>query len=190
MKILIIVSLAITLNACSMMDRAVKPSTNKAVAIEDKGRGAVDAVVGEQASFKWEESSDSFSKLAVMPEADRNKVVAALKTSGVNGSLYFDYDGVEISEKASQKVEKHAQFMQDNPTIRLRLEGHTDARGTREYNLALGENRALSVKQVMELYKGIGNRIEVVSYGEEKPKSTVDNESGWQENRRVEFVYK
>ena len=104
--------------------------------------------------------------------------------------LYFGYDGIEINKEDSQELVKHVQFMQDNPIVRLRLEGHADARGTREYNLALGENRALSVKQVMGLYKGIGNRIEVISYGEEKPQSKMNNEIGWQKNRRVEFIYK
>jgi peptidoglycan-associated lipoprotein len=71
--------------------------------------------------------------------------------------------------------------MQNNPKIRLRLEGHADERGTREYNLALGENRALSVKQLL----GFDNRIEVVSYGEEKLQSREHAK-----NRRVEFIYK
>ena len=78
--------------------------------------------------------------------------------------------------------------MRDNPDVRLRLVGHADERGTREYNLALGENRALSVKEVLGLYE-LSSRIDVVSYGEERPISTVHDESGWKQNRRVEFVY-
>ncbi len=95
--------------------------------------------------------------------------------------LYFDYDTATMSPTVNQKIMKHIIFMRDNPNVRLRLEGHTDERGTREYNLALGENRALSVKQALGFY----NRIETVSYGEEKTQSSEDGK-----NRRVEFIYK
>lgn len=189
MKTLIILSLLVTLNACLMTDKILK-SNDKTVVIKDKGQAEVAAIVGEQASFEWKESGDSFSKLEVMPKDEREKAVEELKTSDVNFNLYFGYDRIEISQEASQEIVKHVQFMQDNPTIRLRLEGHTDVRGTREYNLALGENRALSVKAVMSPYEGISKRIEVISYGEEKPQSKINDEIGWQKNRRVEFIYK
>jgi peptidoglycan-associated lipoprotein len=68
------------------------------------------------------------------------------------------------------------------------LEGHADERGTREYNLALGENRALAVKDVLALY-GLLSRTQVISYGEEKPISNEHNEEGWKKNRRVDFIY-
>jgi len=70
----------------------------------------------------------------------------------------------------------------------LRLEGHADERGTREYNLALGENRALSVKEVLSLYD-LSSRVEVISFGEEKPIAQSHDEAGWKMNRRVEFIY-
>lgn len=186
MKILIILPLIISLNACLMTDK----KSDKAVIVEGNGQGEVVAIIGEKASFEWKESDDPFSKLEVMPEADRKKVVEKLLDSGVNSNLYFNYDGTEISEEASEEIVKHAQFMQDNPIIRLRLEGHTDSRGTREYNLALGENRALAVKKMMDLYGNISNRIEIISYGEEKSQKNTSDEADWQQDRRVEFIYK
>lgn len=181
--------MTVTLNACLMTDKK-NDSKAEAVIVKDKGQNEVAAVVGEQSSFKWEESDEPFSKLEVMPEDDRKKAVEKLKTSDVNFNLYFNYNATEISKESSQEIVKHVQFMQDNPIIRLRLEGNTDSRGTREYNLALGENRALAVKEVMSLYKGIDKRIKVISYGEENPQSNINDESGWQQDRRVEFVYK
>ena len=83
-------------------------------------------------------------------------------------TLYFAYDDTEIDEVATRIIIQHANFMQNNPSVNLRLEGHADERGTREYNLALGENRALSVKEVLGLYN-LDDRIIVVSYGEEDP---------------------
>ena len=102
--------------------------------------------------------------------------------------LYFSYDDTEIDDESTSIIIEHAKFMQDNPLVNLRLEGHADERGTREYNLALGENRALSVKEVLGLYN-LDDRIIVVSYGEEIPVLVGTNEVAWQENRRVEFSY-
>ena len=103
-------------------------------------------------------------------------------------TLYFAYDDTEIDEVATRIIIQHANFMQNNPSVNLRLEGHADERGTREYNLALGENRALSVKEVLGLYN-LEDRIIVVSYGEEDPVLTGSNEAAWEKNRRVELVY-
>ena len=103
-------------------------------------------------------------------------------------TLYFAYDDTEIDEVATRIIIQHANFMQSNPLVNLRLEGHADERGTREYNLALGENRALSVKEVLGLYN-LDDRIIVVSYGEEQPILTGSNEEAWEKNRRVELVY-
>ena len=102
--------------------------------------------------------------------------------------LYFAYDDTEIDEAATRTIIQHANFMQNNPSVSLRLEGHADERGTREYNLALGENRALSVKEVLGLYN-LDDRVLVVSYGEESPILTGSNEEAWKKNRRVEFSY-
>ena len=130
--------------------------------------------------------------------ANREEIVSALTQSetaaetledgGVSFILYFSYDDTEIDEKATQIIIEHANFMMNNPKLFLRLEGHADERGTREYNLALGENRSLSVKEVLGLY-GLENRIEVVSFGEEQPVAFTHDEEGWQKNRRVEFKY-
>ena len=116
---------------------------------------------------------------------------AAISKFGNNAdsfTLYFAYDDTEIDEVATRTIIQHANFMQENPSVNLRLEGHADERGTREYNLALGENRALSVKEVLGLYN-LDDRIIVVSYGEESPILTGSNEEAWEKNRRVEFSY-
>ena len=116
---------------------------------------------------------------------------AAISEFGNNAdsfTLYFAYDDTEIDEVATRTIIQHANFMQENPSVNLRLEGHADERGTREYNLALGENRALSVKEVLGLYN-LDDRIIVVSYGEESPILAGSNEEAWEKNRRVEFSY-
>ena len=116
------------------------------------------------------------------------EAIDTLKSSGVESVLYFAYDDTEIDEEATRVIIQHANFMQNNPSVNLRLEGHADERGTREYNLALGENRALSVEEVLGLYN-LEDRIEVISFGEESPIALTHDESAWKLNRRVEFVY-
>jgi peptidoglycan-associated lipoprotein len=123
--------------------------------------------------------------------ADASKVMAVIeefKNSGTSFILYFDYDDTGIDEVATRSIIEHANFMQNNPSVNVRLEGHADERGTREYNLALGENRALAVQEVLGLYN-LEDRIMVVSYGEEQPVLVGNNEEAWEENRRVEFSY-
>jgi len=116
------------------------------------------------------------------------EVDTLVKNAGIPSTLYFAFDDTEIDEAATRVIIEHANFMQNNPSVRLRLEGHADERGTREYNLALGENRALSVKEVLGLYN-LEDRVVVVSYGEEQPIAIEHNEEAWEKNRRVEFVY-
>jgi len=120
--------------------------------------------------------------------AETELAVAELQKAGGSFVLYFAYDDTEIDEAATRVIIEHANLMQNNPAVRLRLEGHADERGTREYNLALGENRALSVKEVLGLYN-LEDRVVVVSYGEEQPVEIEHNEEAWEKNRRVEFVY-
>jgi len=134
------------------------------------------------------QNRDELIEALVEGAAETESAVAELEKVGGSFTLYFAYDDTEIDEAATRVIIEHANFMQNNPSVRLRLEGHADERGTREYNLALGENRALSVKEVLGLYN-LEDRVVVVSYGEERPVAIEHNEEAWEKNRRVEFVY-
>ena len=134
------------------------------------------------------QNRDELIEALVEGAAKTKSAVAELEKVGGSFTLYFAYDDTEIDEAATRVIIEHANFMQNNPSVRLRLEGHADERGTREYNLALGENRALSVKEVLGLYN-LEDRVVVVSYGEEQPVAIEHNEEAWEKNRRVEFVY-
>ena len=134
------------------------------------------------------QNRDELIEALVEGAAETELAVAELEKVGGSFVLYFAYDDTEIDEAATRVIIEHANFMQNHPNVRLRLEGHADERGTREYNLALGENRALSVKEVLGLYN-LEDRVVVVSYGEERPVAIEHNEEAWEKNRRVEFVY-
>lgn len=104
-------------------------------------------------------------------------------------TLYFDYDSSEVAPESLDIIEAHGKYLANNPSFKVRLEGHTDERGSREYNLGLGERRARSVEQLLKL-QGVGaNQMEIISYGEEMPSAFGHDESSWQLNRRVELVY-
>ena len=131
---------------------------------------------------------DELIEALVENAAATEAAISEFSNNADSFTLYFAYDDTEIDEVATRIIIQHANFMQNNPSVNLRLEGHADERGTREYNLALGENRALSVKEVLGLYN-LDDRIIVVSYGEEMPILTGSNEEAWEKNRRVELVY-
>ena len=166
----------------------INPS-DPAVEVEDLSDSVL-MLDDESGSFSGEElaGSDASASEQSSEQSETEIAVRTLTDADVSFVLYFSYDDTEIDEEATQVIIDHANFMRNNPEISLRLEGHADERGTREYNLALGENRALSVREVLGLY-GLENRVEVVSFGEEQPIAFTHDEDSWQKNRRVEFIY-
>ncbi len=106
----------------------------------------------------------------------------------IGDRVFFDYDSSDLKSEAQETVEKVAAWLQTYPDVTLALEGHCDERGTREYNLALGERRANSVRSYL-LALGIdANRLTTISYGKERPSVLGSNEAAWTQNRRGVFV--
>jgi peptidoglycan-associated lipoprotein len=103
--------------------------------------------------------------------------------------IYFDYDKSDIRGDQSASVQGDAQFLSQHPNISFTIEGHCDDRGSTEYNLALGDQRASSVKSALTTAGVSASRIKTISYGKEKPFCLEDNEACWQQNRRGHFVY-
>jgi len=103
--------------------------------------------------------------------------------------VYFAFDSSAVDEENRAIVEAHAAYLAANKNIKVVFEGHADERGTREYNLALGERRAQAVERMVKVLGLTADRIKTVSYGEEKPVAMDHNESAWTLNRRVEIIY-
>lgn len=103
--------------------------------------------------------------------------------------IYFEYDSAEVDQGSLAAVRSHGQYLSVNANRMLRLEGHADERGTREYNLALGESRARTVRDLLILEGTQPEQIEMVSFGEERPAVSGSDEASLQKNRRVEIVY-
>ena len=159
-KIVLMVALTGFLAACGTTQRV----DNKDVHATDGQRGSKNKT---NYKFRWENPSDELY----------NRVV------------YFEFDKSDVRGDDKELITKHAAFLSANASQKVRLEGHSDERGSREYNIGLGERRAQSVRRLM-LFQGVADRqIEAVSYGEERPAVEGHDEDAWNKNRRVELVY-
>jgi len=141
---------------------------------------------------------------AVGAGAGGANTVSSSGSSGITGSpleqaqarllqtlvIYFDYDQAEIKPDFTAVVQAHGQRLASNASMQVRLEGHTDERGSREYNIGLGERRAQAVRRALMLAGAQPGQITTVSYGEERPAATGSDEESWRLNRRVEIVYR
>ena len=105
-------------------------------------------------------------------------------------TLYFEFDSSKISGEDRRVIEAHAGYLQRHLGATVTLEGHADERGTREYNIGLGERRAVSVRQLMALLGASGGQIKTISYGEERAAVEGHDDSAWRFNRRVEIIYR
>jgi peptidoglycan-associated lipoprotein len=115
------------------------------------------------------------------------EAVTAALVADLGNVIHFDYDQDLIKPEDRPILDRKAEIMKANPGVRLRISGHADSRGSDEYNLVLGNKRALAARQYL-IGRGIdGGRIDVTSFGEERPADPAENESAWARNRRAEF---
>jgi peptidoglycan-associated lipoprotein len=119
------------------------------------------------------------------PRLSEEEIAWAQENLLVN--IHFEFDKYGLTEEALALLEAHGRWLQQNPTAELRLEGHCDERGTVEYNLALGERRAVSAKQFLANLGIAPERLSTVSYGKERPLDAAHTEEAWAKNRRCEF---
>ena len=104
-------------------------------------------------------------------------------------TIYFDFNASTIKDEYRDLVTWHGRYLASNPDMKVRLEGHTDERGSREYNIALGDRRAQAVSRMLMFQGATKKQINVVSFGEEKPVALDHDEASWSQNRRVQLVY-
>lgn len=134
-------------------------------------------------------SEDAALNAQNMNGASSKGVTAANKEFLAKRVVHFSYDSSDLSNDDYQTLQAHAQFLIANANSRIALTGHTDERGTREYNMALGERRAKAVQSYLITNGVNANQLEAVSYGKEMPINPGHDESAWKENRRVELNY-
>jgi len=168
--ILIASSFALLLGACASQQTAEAPQPAPAPASTPAPAPAAQAQPVEQ------------PKAEMNPLHDPNSILA-------KRSVYFDFDKSDIKPEFRALVEAHAGYMTSHASATVRIEGNCDERGSREYNLALGQRRADSLRKAMVLLGVSDTRIETISWGEEKPRATGRNEAAWSQNRRDDIIY-
>jgi peptidoglycan-associated lipoprotein len=149
-----------------------------------------------------ESRGDSSTNAMTAPAAPDSRVVANVQAPASSPdplndpkgilskrSIYFEFDSFEIKPEFQSLMEAHAKYLRDNRSRKISLEGHTDERGSREYNLALGQKRAEAVRRALTLLGVNESQLEAVSLGEEKPRALGHDEAAWAENRRVDLRY-
>ncbi|MCL4469849.1 MAG: peptidoglycan-associated lipoprotein Pal [Sulfuricella sp.] len=167
-KVLLSTMLVSLLAACAGQDVKEQPKA----AVEDRGAAQQQAVAQPMGQTGVEAN----------PLKDPNNILS-------KRSVYFDYDKSNVKGEYKPMVEAHAKYLASHKAAKVAVQGNTDERGSREYNIALGNHRADSVRKMMNVLGVPDSQIETVSFGEEKPRATCHEESCWKENRRADIVY-
>lgn len=165
---------------------ASTPEEQKPAAIEDRQPSVSEAKPAPTPTPTTPRESTTIpvtpGKVAVDPLKDPANILS-------RRSVFFDYDQFVVKEEFKPVVSAHASYLSKNRSAHATIQGNTDERGSREYNLALGQKRADAVKQMMTLLGAPSGQIETVSFGEEKPRSQGHDEAAYSENRRADIVY-
>lgn len=164
-KVLFSALLVSLLAGCAGQDVKDQPKA----AVEDKTAGADAKSAGQQS-------------VTANPLKDPNNILS-------KRSIYYDLDKSDVKAEYKPMVEAHSKYLTSNKGAKVTVQGNTDERGSREYNIALGNRRADSVKNMMNVYGVSNSQIETVSFGEEKPRAACHDESCWKENRRSDIVH-
>ena len=157
-------------------------------ACETASNVAGDSASGSSSSSASGSASGSATASASSSSTTATQMSDAEKLAQVGNTVYFGFDSSELAGEAQATLDRQAAFLNVNPTMVVIIEGHADERGTREYNLALGDRRAVAVRDYL-LAKGLNAaRVRTVSYGKERPAVSGSNEEAWAKNRRAATV--
>ncbi len=186
MVVLISTSLLFACSSNPFKDEAGDGTQAGDVAVEDRN-ATTSGVEGSNAD--GEDISGAEAQVIVGEENYVGNELDDPQSPLSNRVVYFEYDSSSVRQEDQVTLAAHAEYLGNNPNATVRLEGHTDNRGAREYNLALGERRALAIRQILMLHGASINQFQVTSFGEERPAAEGDDDSVWQLNRRVELKY-
>ncbi|TAK92450.1 MAG: peptidoglycan-associated lipoprotein Pal [Burkholderiaceae bacterium] len=169
-KTALLALIGLALAACSNV-----PLNEPKAKIEDRSSGNNSTSANDQTKVAPVSAAD--------PLMDANSPLATR-------SIYFDYDSFVIKSEFNATINAHAKYLTANPGRKIAIEGNTDERGSREYNLALGQKRAEAVRKALAALGVAEGQMEAVSFGEEKPRAQGNDEAAWKENRRADINYK
>ncbi len=156
--------------------------------------GCAGQAVKDQPKAAVEDRTAAAKQSAAEARAAEQKAVTANPLKDPNNilskrSVYYDLDKTDVKDEYKPMVEAHSRYLTGNKDAKVVVQGNCDERGSREYNIGLGTRRADSVRKMMNVFGASDSQIEVVSFGEEKPRAVCHDESCWKENRRSDIVY-
>lgn len=172
-RFLLALSIAVAISACKTTEPEPEPVTEPEPA----------PVVVEEATTQAAPDPRDYTSSRAVENFDNPESLLSKRV------IYFDFDKSEVKSEYRAIVAAHAAYVSSHGSARVTLEGHADERGTREYNLGLGERRGNAISGLLSAAGAMGSQLDTVSYGEERPVCRVSDENCWWQNRRVEIVY-
>jgi peptidoglycan-associated lipoprotein len=180
---LLLISLLFSIQACSTTDQVKDEDAASAeTSLSGEGEGA--SIVGDNGAYAAQKqygmAGEDLAAFAPIPGSDQNE--------RAHDRVFFNYDSAALTEEAQHELKLQADWLASHSDVRATIEGHCDERGTREYNLALGEKRANAAKNYLVAQGVDSSRLSVISYGKERPANFSDTETGHSKNRRAVTV--
>ena len=188
---LLVALVAVFISACATtQDEMPTDGDGAAVDQSQDGTSTVDGG-SDGADTSGLDGSDGGDGTAIVDGPPMTVTEKLEQTEGAlsNRTIYFEFDSAKLTSESIDILETHGNFVAGNGEVSVRLEGHADERGSREYNIALGDRRAQSVRRVLLFQGASSDQVETVSYGEEQPAVSGHDDEAWGKNRRVELIY-
>jgi peptidoglycan-associated lipoprotein len=190
---LLVALVTVFISACATTQDEIPADGDGAAVDQSQGGSSTSTVDGgsDGADASGLDGADSGDGTAIVDGPPMTAMEKLEQTEGAlsNRTIYFEFDSAKLTSESIDILETHGNFVAGNGEVSVRLEGHADERGSREYNIALGDRRAQSVRRVLLFQGASSDQVETVSYGEEKPAVSGHDEESWGMNRRVELIY-
>ena len=191
---LLVALVAVFVSACATTQDEMPADGDGAPAVDQSQSGSSTGTVdsgSDGANTSGLEGADGGDGTAIVDGPPMTAMEQLEETEGAlsNRTIYFEFDSAKLTSESIAILETHGNFVAGNGEVSVRLEGHADERGSREYNIALGDRRAQSVRRVLLFQGASSDQVETVSYGEEEPAVSGHDDAAWGKNRRVELKY-
>jgi len=191
---LLVALVAVFLSACATTQDEMPADGDGAPAVDQSQGGSSTTTVGGEsdgANASGLDGADGGDGTAIVDGPPMTATEMLEITGGTLSDriIYFEFDSAKLTSESIEILETHGNFVAGHGEVSVRLEGHADERGSREYNIALGDRRAQSVRRVLMFQGASSDQVETVSYGEEQPIMSGHDEESWGQNRRVELIY-
>jgi peptidoglycan-associated lipoprotein len=191
---LLVALVAMVMSACATTQDEMPADGDGPPAVDQSQGGSSTSTIdggSDGANASGLDGADGGDGTAIVdgPPMTATEMLAVTGGTLSDRTIYFEFDSAKLTSESIEVLETHGNFVAGNGEVSVRLEGHADERGSREYNIALGDRRAQSVRRVLLFQGASSDQVETVSYGEEQPAVSGHDDESWSKNRRVELIY-